>query len=110
MKTYIVSQTFESLGDPCTETFTRKRDAERAAERLRRDISEMVAEFETPDRYRTDETGFLGEIEAWRAAAEIAGVEYDEYGNRTAASPKTYGREAGDYIAHSAVSIEIEEE
>lgn len=110
MKTYIVSQTFETLGDPCREEFTRKRDAERAANRLRRDLAEMVAGWETPAERQTQPTGFTNEIEAWESAAQTAGVEYDDDGIRTAASPKTYGPAAGAEIADAAVEIEIEEQ
>lgn len=110
MKTYIVSQTFETLGDPCRSEYTRKRDAERAANLLRRDIAEMVAGWETPDAYPTQRTGYTNEIEAWESAAETAGVEYDDNGERTANSPETYGREAGREIAEAAVGIEIEEQ
>lgn len=108
MKTYIVSQAFETIGDPCRSEYTRKRDAERAANRLRREISEMVAGWETPDEHLTQPTGYINEIEAWASAAETAGVEYGDSGERTANSPKTYGREAGEEIAWAAVSIEIE--
>lgn len=106
MKTYIVNQTFETLGDPCRETFTRRRDAERAANRLRRAVAEMVADWETPACYDPHPAGFSKEIEAWKSAEETAGVTYDDNGDRTADSPETYGREAGEEIADAAVQIE----
>lgn len=108
MKNYIVSQTFETLGLPCRDIFTRKSDAERAANRLRRDIAEMVAGWETPINRPAPPTGYTSEIEAWKSAAETAGLEYEEDGFRTENSPKTYGREAGEEIAEAAVEIEIE--
>ena len=110
MKTYNVSQTFETLGDPCRSEHTRKRDAERAANRLRREITDMVAGWATPDEHPRQETGYTTEIEAWASAAETAGVKYGDDGERTANSPKTYGREAGEEIAEAAVAIEIEDD
>ena len=68
----------------------------------------MVAEFETPDRRATSQTGHSNEIEAWLEADKIAGVEYDlEDIDRphTDASPTVYGKEAGEYIAAQAVTI-----
>lgn len=107
MKTYVVSQTFETIGDHRRLVFTRKRDAERAANLLRRIIASMVAEFETPAERVINETGRISEIQAWRSARETAGVDYDEDGNRTPNSPTTYGREAGMLIATASVEIEV---
>lgn len=109
MKTYIVRQTFERIGDPCESRHTRKRDAERAAEVLRDDLAKMVAEWETAYTRISSPTGFIREIEAWRAAENAINTEYDEDGSRTATSPGKYGLEAGRLIAAAAVTIETEE-
>lgn len=112
MKTYKVYQSFESLGDPNYQTFTRKRDAERAAERLRNQIAKWVAEMDTPDVQEISCAGYIHETEAWDQAQEIAGVEYenDDPWRRTAKSPATYGIEAGRHIAEAAVKIDVIEE
>lgn len=110
MKTYIVSQRFETLGVPGETRHNSKQDAEMAADKDRSEIAEMVAEWETPETEPRNQTGFASEIEAWKEAAVIAGVEYDDNGDRTESSPKTYGLAAGQYIAEQAVAIEENED
>jgi hypothetical protein len=109
MKTYIVSQTFYTLGDPCRAEYETEQDAANAAAVLRRDIAQMVAGWET-SRELTRKPGSANEIEAWRSAAETAGVKFDDDGERTPDSPETYGLAAGEEIAAQAVEIEEEEE
>ena len=100
MKVFRISQTFETLGDPCAETFDTREAAEAAASKMRGEIAEMVAGWATPDA--DDErrpTGYSNEIAAWAHAVSLAD------------GAPTYGREAGEYIAEQAVEIEeIEEE
>jgi len=90
-----ISQTFETLGDPCAETFDTREAAEAAASKMRGEIAEMVAGWATPDA--DDErrpTGYSNEIAAWAHAVNLAD------------GAPTYGREAGEYIAEQAVEIE----
>ena len=90
-----ISQTFETLGDPCAETFDTREAAEAAASKMRGEIAEMVAGWATPDA--DDErrpTGYSNEIAAWAHAVSLAD------------GAPTYGREAGEYIAEQAVEIE----
>lgn len=97
---YEVRQSFETLGDPCAETFETREEAEAAAEKLRAAIAEAVAGWKIPDD-DIRQTGYLNEIEAWEHAADLAEAE----GNGT------YGAAAGEYIAEQAVEIEeIDEE
>ena len=110
MKTYRVSNTFETVGIPAAETYRTPEQAEAAAEKMREGIAIMVADWETPDRYSSHADGWANEIEAWEKAEEIAGVEYDEDGDRTANSPTRYGIEVGRYIAKLCVGIEEREE
>ncbi len=92
---FIVSQGFESLGDPCAETFETREAAEAAAAKLRDGIAEMVAGWETPPADdESSPTGYSNEVEAWAHAVTLAD------------GASTYGREAGDYIAEQAVEIE----
>lgn len=110
MKTkYIVSQTFETLGHASESEHTTLESAEAASETLRCEIAEMVSGMETPDS-KSKPTGFSHECDAWNRADEIAGVAYDEFGNRTPNSPTRYGIRAGRYIANLAVSIESVED
>jgi hypothetical protein len=69
--------------------------AEAVAEKLRREIADMVAGFETPDVDADGSTtGYSNEIAAWAHAAALAD------------GATTYGREAGEYIAELAVETE----
>jgi hypothetical protein len=92
---YRISQTFETLGEPCAKTFKSLSAAEAAAEKLRGEIANMVAGFATPDpdAYRST-TGYANEIAAWAHAEALAD------------GATTYGHEAGEYIAEQAVEIE----
>ena len=103
---YIVTQTFETLGDPCKSTHETREAAEAAAETLRAEIAVMVSGWETPDSHNPQPTGFTNEIAAWAQAEEITGVEYDDDGGRTSASPKTWGEKSGIYIASKSVSLD----
>lgn len=104
---FTVSQTFETLGDPCAESFETREEAEAAAVAMRRDIAAMVAKWETPSERPTRKTGFTAELGAWNEALEIAGVAYDaDTSTVTADSPMVYGIEAGEHIANLSVMIE----
>jgi hypothetical protein len=92
MKKYTVSQTFETLGQPCPEMFDTLAEAESAAEKMKAWITEWVASMDNDPI--EGETGFANEIEAWREACRIS------------AGAPTIGEEAGRYIADLAVSIE----
>lgn len=107
MKTikYIVSQTFETLGHASKSEHTTLESAESALENLRVEIAQMVADMETPS-YTSKPTGYSHEIAAWNAAEKLAGVSYDDGGERTAGSPSKWGAKAGEYIADQSVSIE----
>jgi len=94
---YEISQSFETLGDPCSEIFASREEAEAAAEKLRAAIAEEVAGWKIPDDADIRQTGYLSEIEAWEHAADLAEAE----GNGG-----TYGLAAGAYIAEQAVEIE----
>lgn len=107
---FIVSQTFETLGAPCTETFDSREAADAAAAKLREEIAGMVSDWETPEHDNPEKTGSTSEIAAWTQAEELAGVEFDDAGDRTPESPKTYGIIAGRHIASKAVSIETSDE
>ena len=107
---FIVSQTFDTLGDPCEETFHSREAADVAAGKLSEIIAVMVSDWETPEHDDSQKTGFIGEIDAWTQAEELAGVEFDDAGDRTPESPKTYGIIAGRHIASKAVSIETSDE
>jgi len=93
-RSYVIRQKFESLGDACAEMFETISEAETAAAKLRDEITTMVAGWDTPDpddyvaQFSSDE-----ENSAWEHALMLAD------GNRT------YGREAGAYIADEAVEI-----
>ena len=89
-----ISQGFETLGDPGAETVETREAAEAAAAKLRGEIAEMVAGWETPDADADSPTGYSNEIEAWAHAVSLAD------------GASTYGREAGEYIAEQAVEIE----
>ena len=90
-----ISQGFETLGDPCAASFETREAAEAAAVTLRGEIAEMVAGWETPDSDdESSPTGYSNEIEAWAHAVSLA------------AGARTYGAEAGAYIAEQAVEIE----
>ena len=102
---YRVSQSFETLGDSGGETFGTRAEAEDAARKFEALIASDVAKMSTPDE-REDRTGNSSEIEAWEAAADLAGVEYNDDGERTEDSPSVYGEAAGQYIAEQAVEIE----
>lgn len=101
---FITEQTFETLGDPSRTEHTSLVAARKAANALRRDIAEMVSGWETPAR-RESATGSSAEIHAWSTALEIAGVEFDDAGERTPESPVTYGPIAGGYIAQKSIVI-----
>ena len=95
MRKFRISQTFETLGDPCAETFDTREAAALAASKMRGEIAEMVAGWATPDA--DDErrpTGYSNEIAAWAHAVSLSD------------GAPTYGREAGEYIAEQAVEIE----
>ena len=106
MKTYTVSQTFTSIGDPAESTHRNLDRAECAAARLRHELTEMIAEWETPETRPQHQTGFTAELAAWSDAREIAGVDFDDRDERNSASPLVYGRAAAAYIASQAVKIE----
>lgn len=90
-----ISQGFETLGDPCAEMVDTREAAEAAAAKLRGEIAEMVAGWETPDADdETRPTGYSNEIEAWAHAVSLAD------------GASTYGAAAGAYIAEQAVEIE----
>jgi hypothetical protein len=94
-----ISQTFETLGDPCGDpcgdTFETREAAVAAAARLRDEIAEMVAGWETPDADdETSPTGYTTEAAAWAHAVTLAD------------GAATYGQAAGEYIAQQAVEIE----
>ena len=92
---YKISQGYETLGDPCTETVETREAAEAAAAKLRGEIVEMVAGWETPPAdYESRPTGYSNEIEAWAHAVTLAD------------GAATYGAAAGEYIAEQAVEIE----
>lgn len=107
---FIVSQTFETLGAHCAETFDSREAADVAAGKLREDIAGMVSDWETPEHDDSEKTGSTREIAAWDQAEELAGVEFDDDGDRTSESPKTWGIIAGRHIASKAVSIETADE
>ncbi len=90
---YTVRQTFETLGDPSETTHNTRELAEAAAAGLRLEIAEMVAEMATP-RVRSEPLGSLDESAAWLAAEGMAGVKYDEGGDRQAGSPATYAHQS----------------
>ena len=90
-----ISQGFETLGDPCAETVESREAAEAAAAKLRGEIAEMVAGWETPAADdETSPTGYSNEIKTWAHAATLAD------------GGSTYGAAAGAYIAEQAVEIE----
>lgn len=93
---YRVSQTFETLGDPCAEAAATREAAEVAAAVLRDVIADMVAGWATPDAGGDTgpDTGWANEVEAWNQAAAMADGQ------------ETYGRAVGEYIAEQAVTIE----
>ncbi len=101
---YIVTQTFETLGDPCAETHKTREAAEAAAAGFRALIAEMVAEMDTP-MAPPSKLGHSNEIAAWAEAHELAGWEWD-YENDEPKGPAKYGRNAGEYIAKQAVEIQ----
>lgn len=103
---YIVSQVFETLGDPCKETYETEAEAEVAADVTRAALAKMVAGWETPFNRESNRTGYSNEIQAWKEAEEIAKLKYDDDGNRTRSSRKTWGRKVGKFIADNAVEIE----
>lgn len=106
---FTVSQTFESLGDPCPEVFTNIEEAEEAAEVFRKEIASMVSGWEVPRvRYHSDTGGCSNEIAAWEKAQDIANVEYED-GELTDEGPTEWGDEVGAYIANLAVTIETED-
>ena len=88
---YTAKQTFETLGDPCSETFPTIESAEAAADILSADLAAMVAGWEIPED--DSPTGFGREIEAWEHARELSD------------GGQTYGQAAGEYIAGQAVEI-----
>jgi hypothetical protein len=110
MPKFIVSQTFETLGDPCKSVHTTREAAETAADQLRDDLAKMIAAYETPDEWPGRTTGYSNEVDAWENAREIAGVEFGDDGRRTAGSPAVYGEEAAKFIAEQAVAIDEEED
>lgn len=94
-----ISQGFETLGDPSAETVETRAAANLAAGKLRGEIAEMVAGWETPDAdVASSPTGYSNEIAAWEHAAILAD------------GASTYGREAGEYIAEQAVEIDDDAE
>jgi len=105
---YIVTQTFETLGDPCSETHSTRESAEKAAAGFREEIAKMVAEMDTP-MSRPSNLGNSNEIEAWAEAHELAGWEWN-YENDEPKGPAKYGRKAGEYIAKQSVEIQEEED
>jgi hypothetical protein len=107
---YIVSQTFEGLGDPCRTQWDTREQAEAEAASLRECIAKMVAEWDVPVEREHSRTGWANEIETWNNMAKIAGVEYDDEDNLTADSPQTWGMTAAAWLADQAVTIEEEEE
>jgi len=107
-KKFTVSQTFETIGDPCPEVFTNLEDAEKAAEVFRNEIASMVSGWEVPASENLDRTGCSNEIAAWEKAQDIANVEYVD-GELTDESPTEWGAEVGAYIANLAVTIETED-
>jgi len=92
MKKYTVSQTFETLGQPCPETFDTLAEAEAAAEETKAWIADWVASMDNDPI--EGECGFANEIDAWRQAQHLAG------------DATTLGAAAGKFIADLAVSIE----
>jgi hypothetical protein len=70
MKTYIVSQTFDTLGDPCRTKHTTLRTALEAASALRENLAQLVAGQNTPDCQPCQPTGYIHECMAWEGAAE----------------------------------------
>ena len=103
-----VCQTFETLGDPCRKTFSSMGDAVQYRDTLAADIARMVSDTDTPSEFNPQTTGYISEIKAWEHAAEIAGVDYDEDGQRT--GPDKYGFIAGQFIASKCVSVDTEED
>jgi len=105
---YIVSQTFETLGDPCTENYATREEAENAACELRALIADMVANMATPTSAPSN-LGNSTEIEAWNKAHELCGWQWDEESDDST-GPAKYGQEVGKYIADQSVTIEEEED
>ena len=106
---YIVTQTFETLGDPCAETHATREAAEIAAASFRALIADEVSEMSTPTAPPSG-LGNSDEISAWEEAHSLAGWKWD-HENDCGSGPAKYGRAAGEYIASRAVSIEeVEEE
>ena len=64
---YTVSQTFETIGDPCPVTFAARGQAEDGADAVRGVIIEMVMGWETDDSIdgHTPALGQADENEAW---------------------------------------------
>lgn len=108
MKRYKIQQTFETLGDPVAFHADTKDVAHSLWINLRLLIAEMVAKWQT-DEHNKQTTGLAHEIVAWKNADRIAGVKFDDNGERTPDSPTVYGKEAGHYIAKCAVEITEEE-
>jgi hypothetical protein len=98
-----VSQVFETLGDPCSNTFATREEAEAAADKLRGEIAAFVSGMDTPDT-EDDGTidgsipmGYSLELDAWEHAVALAN------------GSDTYGKTAAAYIATKAVTIEVVE-
>ncbi|MFH1268920.1 MAG: hypothetical protein ABIK89_24605 [Planctomycetota bacterium] len=89
---YVVTQTFETLGDPARADFATEAEAEAYAATLREQIAVMVAGW--PVEPAPDE-GSSSEVDAWEAANAIAG-----------AGATRYGLDAGRVIADQAVTAE----
>jgi hypothetical protein len=93
-----VSQVFETLGDPCSNTFATREEAEAAAARLHVEIAAMVAGMDTPDAEDgMIPTGYSTELDAWARAVEFSD------------GSETFGKTAAAYIATKAVTIEVVE-
>lgn len=105
---FLVQQRFETIGDPCQSTHGTRSEAEVAATNLRRTIASTVAEWPTPED-NASRTGLTDEVAAWQEAERLAGVVFDETGQRTDASPRTWGQTAAEFIAYQAVVVDEEE-
>ena len=101
---YRVYQSFETLGDPAMREFERRDEADEYEADLKRWVANEVASWPTPNE-KPRPMGFLIESDAWAEAAKIAGVEYNETGERIA-GPEIYGRLAGRFVSVMAVKVE----
>jgi hypothetical protein len=99
-----VRQTFETLGDDCSETFLDERKAEAALATLQCVVAAMVADmavtWDGPEW-----TGYPREHDAWGHALDMVGAEFDDSGNQIS-GPEKWGAEVGEYIASEACKME----